>query len=244
MTAAFTTDGIDALRAAPREPGPGRTVTFRSTNAGKVHQLYVNGRLADWTDTTGERSFPLDADGPCELIVAAVGPPSRATDFSHLLPADARRPGWVFEATVPRRCELGRSDRLEVLGDRATGELDAAPLASVEAWPEHVPRWAWGEDRFGCGGFGYDGARAPGAGLGAFGAGPFGLDAGAVRFRLPLAESGQHTLVPRSVAPDGTTADAQPRSFESSPPPAAPTAVTATAYDDQDHTLTLQIERA
>ncbi|MGC9455373.1 MAG: hypothetical protein ACP5HU_10990 [Phycisphaerae bacterium] len=242
MTCQFTTEGIHSLRVLRRPPR--LTVTFRSQHTGSVHQLYVNGRLADWTDTTGARSFTLDEPPACELIVAAVAPSQRARDFSRLLPADAGGPSWVFEARVPRLCELGRDDRLELLDDHATGELDPVPAASAQAWPASVPRWAWGEDRFAGGGFGFDGSQAPGAGMGAFGAGGFGMDAGTIDLRVATPEPGEHTVVVRSAGDRGATADAQPQTFVASPPPQAPGSIGVVAYDPQSKTLTIQIEEA
>lgn len=243
MISEFTTEGIYALRAERRRTPPGWIVTFRSDHAGDAHQLYVNGRLVDWTDTPRQRSFALDDYGACELIVAAVPGPKRATDFSRLLPADSRKPAWVFEAAVPRLTGLSRCDRIEVLGDGATGQLDPTPLATAQAWPESVARWACGEDRFGQGGFGYDGSQAPGAGMGAFGAGEFGMDAGAIVLRPVLSAPGEHALVIRSVSPAGGVAELPPQSFVASPPPASPSNVAVTDYDSQNQTVTLQIER-
>lgn len=242
MTCEFTTEGIHAPRVVRRPPR--LTVTFRSEHASLAHQLYVNGRLVDWTDTTGRRSFTLDEPAACELVVAAVSPRQRATDFSHLLPPEVRRPAWVFEARVPRLCELNRGDRLELLDDRATGELDSTPADSAQAWPESLPRWAWGEDRFAEGGFGFDGSQAPGAGVGAFGAGGFGLDAGTIDLRIAVCEPGEHTVVVRGVSERGASADSPPRTFFASPPPQAPANITACEYDPQSKTVTIQIEEA
>ncbi len=238
MTGQFTTEGIDGLSALPRAVPPGWRVRFRSKHAGMAHQLYVNGRLADWTDTTDRRSFTLDDYGPCELTVAAVAPRERATDFSHLLPDEVRRPAWVFEAAIPRGTDLGRSDRIE-----ATIVGEAGPIASFEAWPEHIRRWAWGEDRFGKGGFGYDGSLAPGAGLGAFGAGAFGMDADVIRLRMPIPATGEHEITIRSVSDKGPAAELPPIQFISAPPPAAPESIAVAAYDNQTQTVTLQIQR-
>ena len=58
MTATFTMQGIDRLRAHPLAEG-GTEVSFRSTNEGMYHQLYVNGRLADWCEEPSHRSFLL-----------------------------------------------------------------------------------------------------------------------------------------------------------------------------------------
>jgi hypothetical protein len=244
MTAAFTTDNIDRLQAVPLDPPRGWEVRFRSANAGLHHQLYVNGRLADFTDSPRQRTFLLpEQPAPARLCVAAVAAAERRTDFARWLPAEAVPP-WVFRADVIQDLKHPPGTRVELLTDHASGELDEAPLAVRDLWPASSPRWGFGESAFARGGFGYGGVGAPGLGRGAFGAGPFGMNAETVRLAAALAEPGTHRVVLRTVAPDGRTADADPIAFEASPPPAPATGLTAIAWDPQTQTLTLRIEES
>ncbi|MFB3894138.1 MAG: hypothetical protein ACE15C_19210 [Phycisphaerae bacterium] len=239
----FTTDNIDRLRGEPLgTPGLWR-ITFRSANAGMHHQLYINGRLADWTDTPDQRSFILQAaSAPRELLVAAVEACNRLADFSGSLEASRRRPAWAWRGWITRGPRYARGTRVAVLHDRATGVLDGTPADVRDIWPASAPRWMWGEDAFGLGGFGFDGRAAPGLGMGAFGAGMFGLDEALVGLEAEMCEDGVHQVVLRVIAADGSFADGAPQSFAASPPPAPAELLAAQAYDVGTDTLTLQIQ--
>ena len=243
MTAAFTTDNIDRLQAMPLDRPRGWEVRFRSGNAGLHHQLYVNGRLADFTDTPQQRAFILpEQPAPAALCVAAVAAAKRRTDFGALLPGDA--PAWVYCAEIVQNLAHPAGSRVELLTDHATGELDETPAAVRDLWPASSPRWGFGESAFARGGFGYGGVGAPGLGRGAFGAGPFGMNAETVPLTTALAEPGTHEIALRTVSPDGRTVDAEPTAFEAAPPPAPPAGLSAVAYDPQTDTLTLRIEES
>lgn len=237
----FTTDNIDALEARPL-PGGGWEIAFRSPHAG-CHQLYLDGRLADWTETPAARRFFVPPSAaPREAIVAAVAEADRATDFSALLPLPFRQLPWLFslEITPDTRCRPGA--RLELYDDGTEGRLADRPIAACDLWPPSRPRWAWGEDFFGQGGFGFDGKAAPGFGGAPLGAGPMGLGAELLRVALPLHREGRHRLRLRTVAPDGSAAETA-RDVLATPPPPPAQALEALAYDDAAQTLTLQITR-
>ncbi len=237
------TDGIDHLRAIPAGEGLWR-VSFRSAHPGCCHQLYANGRLRAVTDHPADRSFCVRAtDAPQEVAILAVPPAVRLVDFADALPESARQPGWVFQARLPRSPQLGRDHALTARHDGATGEMSPQPAWREPAWPGWVPRWAFGEDRFGDGAFGWDGAMAAGLGEGAFGAGPFGIDADAIDVRLPLRAEGLHQIALESVAPDGSLSAPLELLFDAQPPPAPPVGVSVTAYHPADQTLTIDIQR-
>ncbi len=240
MSDEFTTDNITQLRAVPR--GTGWEIRFASGNAACCHQLYVNGRLADWTDTAAQRAFALDVilGGPAEILVAAVAPALRRTDLSARLSDAQRNPAWVYRASVVRSHRHGRGDCAALLGDHATGQIDDCPLDRQELRPAWLDEWGLGAGPFGSGGFGYDAAAAPGL-RGAFGAGPFGIGAELLELSAALAEEGAHQLLVRTIAPDGRGADGEPVAFQAAPPPAPPAAVTITDYDAETQTVTIQI---
>ncbi len=241
MSNALVTAGIDQLIA---EPGPhdGWTIRFRSSNAGFHHQLYLNGRLGDWTDTPDQRSFFLDC--PAETLsicIAAVSPLARSLELSEQLPPEQASPPWVYRPRIPRSTANGEGQILEILGDHGTGAISELPLAAGEMWPFWMPHWAFGQDAFGEGGFGYDGSSAPGLGEGAFGAGAFGFGADLMGLEAALDEEGTHQIVLRVRAPDGQVADSGPLLVESHPPGRPPRQLAAVAYDHQSQQLTLQI---
>lgn len=242
MSQALITTGIDQVTA---EPGPPHcwSVRFRSSNVGLHHQLYVNGRLADWTDMPEQQSFLLDAPvSPLAIRIAAVSPGHRATDLARHLNEDEAKPPWAYRAQVVRSVAGRAGEAVEILGDHATGELSETPLASAEVWPVWMPRWAFGQDLFGEGGLGYDGVNAPGIGIGAFGAGPFGMDGDLIDMEATLEEEGTHKIVLRARSQDGQVADSQPRYIDASLPGIPAMSLTPVAYDSQTEQLTLQIE--
>lgn len=242
MSDALVTTGIDRVSA---EPGPhhGGTVRFRSSNVGLCHQLYVNGRLADWADTPDERSFFLDHPvSTLAIRIAAISPLHRAADLAEELPEDERIPPWVYRPQVVRSIAHHAGESVEVLGDHATGDLSEEPLAVAEIWPVWIPRWAFGEDQFGEGGFGYDGANAPGMGAGAFGAGGFGMDAELIRLEATLEEEGTHKIVLRTWNRRGRDTESDPRYISVSLPCLPAASLTAVTYNHQTEQLTLQIE--
>lgn len=243
MTAPFTTEGIDHVRARPLTGG-GAEVTFRSTQEGLHHQLYVNGRLAEWTEDPPQRSFFLaELPWACRLVVVAVEREQRQTDFSAVGGALLARPPWVFRVSVPRGPWRGPGERLALLGDHASGQMDEEALAVRDVWPVWAVHLGWGQDAFGSSAFGFDSSVAPGFAAGAFGAGPFGLDGDVVELEAALAEEGLHRLVVRRIQPDGRHADGAEMAFVATPPPAPPERLTPTAYDDPSGMLTLQLER-
>ena len=241
MTAEFITSGIDQIIAEEASPW-GWLIRFRSGNSGLHHQLYMNGRLTDWTESTGQRSF-FCASPPASLSIwiAAVSAAHRMTDLSSLLPVEEASPPWIHRPQVVRRPSARAGEVLEILSDHTTGQVSDEPLASVEVWPVWVPRWAFGEDRFGQGGFGYDGSAAPGLGEGAFGAGMFGMDADLLDIEAELRESGTHKIVLRTRLPDGQVTDLDPVSIQAAALPAPPAGLTALSYNEQNQQLQLQI---
>ncbi|MCJ7545022.1 MAG: hypothetical protein MUP47_10775 [Phycisphaerae bacterium] len=243
MTAPFTTEGIDNVRARPLAGG-GAEVTFRSTQEGLHHQLYVNGHLAEWTEEPAQRSFFLPGlPWACRLVVVAVEREQRQTDFSALGGALLARPPWVFRVSVPRGPWRGPGEQVLLLGDHAGGQMDEQPLVVRDVWPAWAAHLGWGQDAFGSCTFGFDSSVAPGFAVGAFGAGPFGLDGDAVELEAALPEEGLHHLVVRRIQPDGRYTDGAEMVFLSTPPPAPPKRLTATAYDAPSERLTLQLER-
>lgn len=239
----ITTDNIDRLCATQIDSPPGWEITFRSGNDELHHQVYVDGQLADWTDTVGQRSFILPpAAAPREIVIVAVPQSNRSVDNSNELPSQYSQPGWFYRTSL-LNCPSHRTGTdLVVLGDHATGQLDEAPLLRRDIFPSSLPHWSWGDDAFGDGGFGYDGTGAPGLGIGAFAAGLFGIGARLLSVSVPLEEQGTHAVVLRTLTPDGQSDETDPEYIESSPPPSPPDALTATNYNNQTGTLTLSIE--
>jgi hypothetical protein len=241
MTPNFTTDNIDQIVALPL-CGGGWKIGFRSGNEGCRHQLYMNGRLADWTSDAGQRTFIVTMPATaCQAIIAAVEADDCQQDFSALLAAPWASDAWVYQAAVLGDNSYRPGTTLQLLTDHCTGVLDPTPVAAIDAWPAGCPRWAWGEDSFGQGGFGYDGARGPGMGCHAFGAGPMGIGWQLVTLQAPLAQEGTHQIVIRATAPDGRYSDLPAVKFPATPPPPPPLSLEFVAYDGESGTLTVAV---
>ena len=241
MTTTLVTSGIDQVLAEPAGHW-GWTIRFRSANAGLHHQLYVNGRLADWTDVLQQRCFAIpQPTGIASIRVAAVEASARTTDLGEQLPPEERQPSWAYRPRVVRPADRRPGEVLEILSDHATGQLSDVPVASAEVSPAWVARWAFGDDPFGQGGFGYDGVSAPGLGQGAFGAGLFGMGADLIEVEAALAEEGTQQIVLRTRRPSAEVADGDPLYLQVAPPPAPPAGLTPLDYDHQTQQLQLQI---
>lgn len=241
MTSELTTSGIDQVKAEPVPPW-GWVVRFRSSNKCLQHQLYVNGQLADWTDTSDQRSFfCAETALPLEIRIAAVRASLRTTDMSQQLPVDEVCPSWIYRPQLMRPVAARRGEILEILSDHTTGQVSEVPLASAEIWPAWIPRWAFGEDSFGQGGFGYDGTGAPGLGGGAFGAGLFGMNADLIDLQVYLHEDGTHQIVLRTRQPDGQIADLAPVSVRVISQPDPPAGLRAISYSQESQQLELEI---
>lgn len=234
-------DNIARLRVRPLGLRGGRALSFVSANAGLHHQLYVNGRLADWTETPDARRFVLPrSPGPVRLAVVAVAPADRARDFAAALPPVGARPSWVCEFAWTLGADAPVGWRAELLGDGADGTLDDEPLAAAALHPAWSARWGFGRDRFGAGAAGWDGTLAPGL-HGAMGFGPFGFDARRIRLAAALAETGTHELLLRCVDAAGRTATLATDYVDAAPPPPPPSSVTPVSYDASGATLVLRI---
>lgn len=240
MTSHHTTEGIRALIARPLPQCGGQSrwrVTFRSDWPGLCHQLYANGRLVAWTDSPEQRSFIVDA-GPAaqELTVAACPARLCTVDAGGLLGLTDRAAGWVWrgQAVVGPTHQPG--DRVEVL------DQDATALAGAELRPPWGPLWSFGQDVFGRGGFGFDGALAPGLGRGAFAAGQFGLDACTVELTVPLRGEGARELTVRTLRAGAASEMATITVLVASPPPPA-VALTFIAYDCQADRAVFSFEK-
>ena len=243
MTSPVITTGIDQI-VAETLPGGQYLIRFRSTNAGMHHQLYLNGNLSAWTDSSDERSFLLASPAaPASCCIVAVEEQYRQQDLSNYLPEDLQKPSWVYHARVIRSAPICSDEVVEILDDRATGgDLWENPLISRQLWPEWQPRWAFGQDRFGEGGFGYDGANALGFGNGAFAAGMFGIDTDLIELQATLTEQGRHKIViQRRRTTTGQTVQSEPIHINVDLPPAPAKQIMATNYDFQKKQLTLQI---
>lgn len=236
------TDNIDHLELFSLRRVLGWRVSFRSSNK-TYHQLYSNGRLIDFTDSIDQRSFEIEADKfPQLLVVVAVEGQDRCNDLSAQLPADIRRPPWVYSMDIIRSNIHQPGDMLTVFDDHTSGTMEIYPSLSVGILPSSVAVWGFGVGSFGEGGFGVDGSDAPGFGGGEFGVGPFGIGGTLLPLNMGLCEEGTHNIEMKVVSPEGITSAPITDNFDAYPPPAPAVSITPTSYNSETNRLKFTIE--
>ena len=198
-------DGIDRVRvfalaagvavdgSAVHEPMHAMVV-WRSSHADKLHQVYVNGRLAGVTHDCGERRLVIGLlsswTAGLRVEVFAVPPGEAHADLGGSLESQQSQGrvevGWL------RRTGLPFGGAVRVYSNGGDGEIDYGPAASeaIEVWPVWQDQGGFGMSRFGSSDFGYDGSAAVGFGCGLFGEGEFGFDADAMRWVSGELEDG------------------------------------------------------
>lgn len=192
---ALISEGIDRMRVFALPAGIGTEgaavhepmhalVAWRSTHHGKLHQVYVNGRLAGVTHDCAQRRLviplPSSWTAPLRIEVFAVSPAESYIDLCgtlHAYPLQGRvQIGWL------RRMGLPTGGVVHIYSNRGNGPVDyTSPVAGpIPIWPALHDKCGFGMSRFGLSDFGFDASAAAGFGLGLFGAGEFGFDADAM----------------------------------------------------------------
>jgi hypothetical protein len=240
MTVMPITDGIDILALTPLGQGALR-VEFASPHTTLCHQLYVNGALAEWTDQSDQRSFLLSRySRAAVLTVVAVDEADRQADLSAQLPPEQVDPPWQARLRVPRSVRYMPGQKLEAVELPAAGGA-AQALACEEFWPVWLPRWAGASDDP----FGTDLAALAGGGLGlglgAFGAGDFGVDADTVDLIVAFDQAGAHSVQLRVASDQGVLAQGPARTYPADLPPRPPMGLSVVAYDAASELVTLSI---
>ncbi len=243
MTPELHTDDIRLLSATPNGSPPGWLFEYETGHASRAHQLYVDGRLADWAQPGEPRTFFLpDTSRAARITVVAVDVPFMRRDLSRLLPPYAAAPTWTNGYLLTRAPTLRDGDQVAILAREQGSDPSADTVVDRQiAWPADRPRWAFGEDAFGRGAFGWGGSRAPGMGEAHFGAGPFGFDEAGLSLVADLQESGRYVLTPASLSIDGTIVRADPQTVDVELPPAPGGSLSVTDYDSQTRTITLSL---
>jgi len=191
----LTGEGIDRVRVLALAAGAGSTggvvheplfamVEWRSGHGGKLHQVYVNGRLAGVTRGFGQRRMVVSISAwrasAVRVEVFAVAAGEAHVDFGTL---EAVRPRGRVEIGWLRRMGLPEGGSVRVYSNGGAGEVDYATTADgAEVWPVWQEKCGFGMGRFAESDFGYDGSAAVGFGCGLFGEGEFGFDADAMRW--------------------------------------------------------------
>jgi hypothetical protein len=251
-------DGIENVRAFPlpeaiAADGRGTAVagaalvTWHSSHAGMLHQVYLNGRLAGATFDVEQRQLVVQPPGSflsaVRVEVVAVEREDAHLDLGNELePPPA---GGRVRLVLLRSQALPPGARVNVYFDNGVGQIDyGAPLnpLPIAVWPCPQDKAGFGMATFGTGDFGYDAAACVGFGKGRFADGPFGLDADAIEWISPPLPLGRYRFGVKTLDACGNESPAGETSPIAVVPAARPAAaLSVAAFDPQTNQLTLRI---
>jgi hypothetical protein len=255
----FVRDGIENVRVFILPDGvraDGRCaivsgaalVTWRSSQAGMFHQVYLNDRLAGATLDAQQRRLvvraPTGLASAVRVTVIAVPAGEAHIDFG----------GELGHAVVPSgrvRLRFLRSQALPpgavaaIYCDDGTGDIDytrRVNVAPIPIWPCTQDKAGFGMAQFAAGDFGYDAAASVGFGRGAFGHDQFGLDAEPIDWVSPAYPLGLYRFAVRISDVRGNEGPATQTLPITVVPAAVPAAgLDITAFDSQTNRLTLLV---
>jgi hypothetical protein len=220
-------------------------VTWRSSNAGLLHHVYVNARFAGATIDAEERCLPVQLPGSflsaTRVTVIAVDSRDAHVDVANEL-EQAQAVGDRIRLTLLRSQTLPLGAMINIYFDGGAGEIDyTVPLngSPIPVWPCVQDKAGFGTACFGASDFGYDSAAAVGFAKGLFGSGEFGLDADAIEWIGPPLPAGQHRFGVKVADESG----AESLASEVGPIAVAPAATPAAklnlvTFDPDDNELT------
>jgi hypothetical protein len=217
--------GIDRVRAFALAAGVradggavngpfGALVKWRSGHEDKLHQVYVNGRLAGVTSDFEQQSLivpiPTESESAVRIEVFAVEASEANIDFGSEL--QSRPQAGRVRLSWPRSMSLPFEGTAQVFSDRGSSQIDYDNPVSKEAiglWPSWQDKLGFGLGRFGEGDFGYDSSAAVGFGKGCFGEGEFGFGADKISWESSELETGKHKFAVKITDRFGQAGDAQ-----------------------------------
>jgi len=222
-------------------------VTWRSSHAGMVHQVYLNGRLAGATTDVEQRQLVVQPRSSflsaVRVEVLAVEPRDAHLDLSSEL--DPPPMGGRVRLVLLRSQTLPPGARVNVYVDHGEGQIDySAPVNPfpIAAWPCPQDKAGFGMAAFGAGDFGHDSAACVGFGKGRFADGPFGMDADTMEWTSPSLPLGRYRFGVRILDARGNESPACETAPIAVIPPAKPAAsLRVASFDPQTNQLTLRI---
>lgn len=223
-------------------------VTWHSSLAGKLHQVYVNGRFAGVTLDSKQRQLvvqlPSSFESAVRLEVIGVEPEQAHVDFSAGT-GPTQIDGSRVRLTLLRSQGLPPGASANIYCDNGTGRIDyTTPLNrdAIALWPCRQDKTGFGMARFGTGDFGHESAAAIGFGPGCFGQGQFGLDADAIEWISPDLALGTYrfgVIISDSEGNEGPASETRPIPVV---PPARPAGgLDVATFGTADNRLTLHV---
>jgi len=255
----FVRDGIENVQVTLLPDGVGgdgrcavvsgaTLVTWRSSQMGMFHQVYLNGRFAGVTCDAQQRRIVVQSPGSLQsavrVTVIAVAPADANVDFADALDQATVCSGRV-RLTLLRRQTLPLGATANIYHHGGTGQIDYTTptnTAPVPIWPCMQDKAGLGMAQFGTGDFGYDSAASIGFGKGALGLGQFGVDADSLEWISPALPLGTYRFGVKITDTSGNVGPA----VEMGPVPVVPAAKPAAGLDvatfnPQTNRLTLTV---
>lgn len=173
-------------------------VSWKTEHSDKLHQVYVNGKLAGASYERGlgwaAAAKPAGSESLVTVEVYAITGDDPWEDHGYVF-AERQYTNRV-KITFAREMDLPGTGVVRIFGNGGSGEIDESqPVAGPLAlWRNLRQRGGWGLGAFGETDFGWDGGACPGFGLGALGMGRFGFDADQFAWISPELEKGRHAF--------------------------------------------------
>lgn len=180
--------GVGVDGASVKEPSS-LLVKWRSEHDDKLHQVYVNGKLAGVTCDLAQRMLvvgvPLSSSSALRVEVFAVLASEGQVDFSDELDVSGQagrvEVGWLRRMGLP----------CEGVGDVYSDGVKVS-CEEVGLWAAWQDKGGFGLCGFGISDSGFEGSAAVGFGKGLFGEGEFGFDCDEIRWVSGVLDTGEY----------------------------------------------------
>lgn len=173
-------------------------VKWRSGWLDKLHQVYVNGRLASVTDDCEQRQItvpiPLSEQTAVRIEVFATEKENAHIDQSDNLNFPLAQQGRI-QIDFAKTHNLPTGATVDYYHDNGSGNIDydnPLNILPIPIWPRQQDNMGFGLSSFGKSDFGFDGSASVGFGKGNFGFGQFGFDACLMNWQSSQLTTGKY----------------------------------------------------
>ena len=221
-------------------------VKWRSQWLDKIHQVYVNGRIASATVDGKQRQMVVQTPDCCERAVRvevfAVEPSEADIDFGDTLEQGEGNNGRV-KLNLLRSQRLPAGAKFRIYIGRGTGEIDYAnPIGEQALWACRQDKAGLGLARFAEADFGYEWSAGIGFGRGNFGAAEFGVAADIIEWVSPSLEAGIYRFAVKVIDEKGNESAASETGEIVVMPAAKPASeLKVLSFDKVTNALTLEV---
>lgn len=225
-------------------------VKWRSGWLDKLHQVYVNGRLASVTSDCEQREIavpiPSSEQTAVRIEVFATEEENAHIDQSEELNPAAIQQGRA-QIDFAKTHNLPTGATVDYCYDNGSGNIDydnPLNISPISLWPRQQDNAGFGLSSFGKSDFGFDSSASIGFGKGNFGFGEFGFDACLMNWQSNQLSAGKYTFGVRITDSFGNVNDSSSETEQLTIiPPAKPAAkLSISAFDKTTNHLILKID--